>query len=143
MGCVFSFGTRWGSSQSIFFCSPLFFLFFLVLGRFPLGPNLTHSYPTHLPTFINIVPTLLPYLLSLTEIATLDLTTILITYPTNLATLLITYLTNLTIVLTTYPTNLTTLTTLLTQVIYKPNHLDKVTCFLCINLFIYLTTLLV
>jgi hypothetical protein len=36
MGCVFSFGARWGSSQSnSFCCGPLyFFIYFLVLGRF-------------------------------------------------------------------------------------------------------------
>jgi len=37
------------------------FLLGFVLGCFFLGPDLTHSYPTHLLTFINIVPTLVPY----------------------------------------------------------------------------------
>ncbi len=96
MGCIFSFDTKWGSSQSISFCYwPLYFYFFWFLVGFPL--DLT-SHFTHLPTFINIAPTLVPYLLSLINIATLitsyhiDLTTILTTYPTNLITLLITTL---------------------------------------------------
>ncbi len=91
MGCVFSFGAGWGSSQSIsFFCWPLYFSFvffsfwFLVVFS---GPDLTHSYPAHFPTdtatLISNYPT--------------DLAIVLTTYPTNLATLLITYLTNLTI----------------------------------------------
>ncbi len=37
------------------------FFFGFVLGCFFLGPDLTHSYLTHLSTFINIVPTLIPY----------------------------------------------------------------------------------
>ncbi len=60
MGCVFSFGAGWGSSQSISFCCwPLYFFFlffFLFLAVFP-RPDLTHSYPAHFPTFINIAPT--------------------------------------------------------------------------------------
>ncbi len=68
------------------------FLFFGFLAV-PLGPDLTHSYPTHLPTFISTASTLVPYLLSPTDITTLItsypifLPTILTTYPTNLATL--------------------------------------------------------
>jgi hypothetical protein len=95
----------------------VFFSLFLVLGHFSLGPNLTHSYPVHFPTFISIEPTLVLYLLSPTDIATLitsypiDLAIILTTYHTNLATLLITYPINLTTILTTYPTNLSTLHT--------------------------------
>ncbi len=82
------------------------FFFWFVLGCFFLGPNLTHRYPTHLPTLLNIVPTLVPYQLSPTNKATLitsyptDLTIILTTYPTILATLLITYHTDLTSLLT-------------------------------------------
>ncbi len=58
MGCVFSFGAGWGSSQSISFCCwPLYFFFlFLFLVVFP-GPDLTHSYPAHFPTLISIAPT--------------------------------------------------------------------------------------
>jgi hypothetical protein len=37
------------------------FLLGFAFNCFFLGPNLTHSYPIHLPTFINIVPTLVPY----------------------------------------------------------------------------------
>jgi hypothetical protein len=36
----------------------------LLCDRFSFWPNLTHSYPAHLPTFISIAPTLVPYLLS-------------------------------------------------------------------------------
>jgi hypothetical protein len=60
-------------------CTFYFYFYFLVLGRFSLGPDLTHIYPAHLPTLISIAPTLVPYLLSLTDIAT-----IIITYPINL-----------------------------------------------------------
>jgi hypothetical protein len=88
----------------------VFFIFYLILGRFSPGPNLTHSYPTHLPTLISIAPILVPYLLYPIDIVTL-ITTIQTTYPTNLITLLITYPINLTIVLTTYPTDLVTLHT--------------------------------
>jgi hypothetical protein len=86
----------------------------LVLGHFSLGPDLTHSYLAHFPTFISTTPTLVPYLLSPTNIIILitnyliDLATVLTTYLTNLTTLLITYPINLTIVLTTYITDLTT-----------------------------------
>jgi hypothetical protein len=118
MGCVFSFGARWGSSQSFFLLlTTVLFFSFLLYGCFPPGPDLTPSYPAHFPTFISTAPTLVPYLLSPTDIATLitsypiDLPTVLTTYPTNLATLLITYPTNLTTVLTTYPTDLATLHT--------------------------------
>jgi len=92
-------------------------LFFWVLGHFSLGPNLTHNYPAHFPTFISIAPTLVPYLLSPIDITTLiisypiDLAIVRTTYPTNLTTLLITYPTNLTTILTIYPTDLTTLHT--------------------------------
>ncbi len=117
MGYIFSFSAKWGSSQSIsFYWLPLYFIF-LVLVHCSPRLDLTHSYPTHFPTLINIAPTLVFYLLSPTNIATLiinyliDLTIVLTTYPTNLATLLITYPTSLTIVLTTYPTNLPTLHT--------------------------------
>ncbi len=48
--------------------SPFFFIVdhctFLggfVLGCFSPRPDLTHNYPTHLPTLISIVPTLIPY----------------------------------------------------------------------------------
>jgi hypothetical protein len=91
--------------------------FFLVLGRFFPGPDLTDNCPAHFPTLISIVSTLVPYLLFPTNIITLitsypiDLTIVLTTYPTSLATLLITYPTNLSIVLTTYPTDLITLHT--------------------------------
>jgi hypothetical protein len=37
------------------------YFFGFVLGYFFLGLNLTHSYATHLPTLISIVPTLVPY----------------------------------------------------------------------------------
>ncbi len=123
MGYVLSFSPRWGSTQSIsfFYWSLYFFLFFffffLVLDHLSLGPNLTHSYLTHLLTLTSTAPTLVLYLLSPTDIATLiinyliNLATILSTYPTNLTTLLITYLTNLTTILTTCPTNLATLHT--------------------------------
>ncbi len=111
MGCVFSFGTRWGSSQSIAFCCwPLYF-FFWFLAIFPL--DLT----SHISTLVSIAPTLVPYLLSPTDIVILiisypiDLAIVLTTYHTNLATLLITYPTNLTIVLIMYPIDLTTLHT--------------------------------
>jgi hypothetical protein len=59
MGCVFSFGARWGSSQLISFCCwPLYFyLFFWFLAVFP-GLDLTHTYPAHFPTIISIAPTL-------------------------------------------------------------------------------------
>ncbi len=62
MGCVFSFGAGWGSSQSISFCCwPLyfFFLFFLVPGRFswtwphtylPCSLSYRHKYCTNLLT---------------------------------------------------------------------------------------------
>jgi len=95
----------------------LFFFFLGVLGRFSHGPNLTHSYLAHFPTFISIALTLIPYLLPLTNIITvitsypIDLATVLTTNPTNLATLLTTYFTNLTIVLITYPIDLNTLHT--------------------------------
>ncbi len=51
MGCIFSFSIIWGSSQSISFCCWTLYLFFtfLVIGRFSLGTDLTHTYPTHLP----------------------------------------------------------------------------------------------
>ncbi len=77
-----------------------FFFLGFVLDHFS-GPDLTHSYPAHLPTLISIAPILVPYLLSPTDTATLitnyptNLTTVLTTYPTNLATLLIIYPTNL------------------------------------------------
>jgi hypothetical protein len=74
MGCVFSFGTGWGSWQSISFCCwPLYF-FFLVLARFSLDLTL------HITTLLTFLPCSLFYL-----------GTVLTTYPTNLATLLITY----------------------------------------------------
>jgi hypothetical protein len=87
-------------------------IFIFLFGSWPffLGPNLTHSYPTHLPTLISIVLILVPYLLYPIDIVTL-ITTIQTIYPTNLITLLITYPTNLTIVLTTYPVDLVTLHT--------------------------------
>jgi hypothetical protein len=125
MGCVFSFGARWSSSQFISYLV-FFFFSFLVLDRFSPGPDLTHNYPTHFPTLISTAPTLVPYLLSPTDIATLiinyliDLTIVLSTTPTlvpyllsptDIATLIISYLIDLTTVLTTYPTNLTTLHT--------------------------------
>jgi hypothetical protein len=37
------------------------FFFWFVLGCFFPGPDLTHSYPTHLPTLISIVSTLVFY----------------------------------------------------------------------------------
>jgi hypothetical protein len=61
----------------IHFFSPLiivFYLFLFVFYHFFSGPDLTHSYPTHLPIFISIELT--------------DLVVILTTYPTDLATLL-------------------------------------------------------
>jgi len=45
-------------------CIFFIFLFFFGFGRFSLGLDLTHSYPTHLPTLISTAPTLVPYLLS-------------------------------------------------------------------------------
>jgi hypothetical protein len=88
--------------------SPFFFFpadhctFFLFFGSWPFfpGPDLTHSYSAHFPTFISIAPTLLLYLLSPTGTTTLitsyhiDLAIVLTTYPINLATVLITYLIN-------------------------------------------------
>jgi hypothetical protein len=116
MDYVFSFGAKWGSWQSISFCCwPLYLvLFFFLVGSWPfsLRPNRTHSYPTHLPTFINTAPTLVFYLLSSTDIITLitnyptNLPPILTTYPINLATLLIICPIDLTTVLITYLTNL-------------------------------------
>jgi hypothetical protein len=51
MPCIFSFGAGWGSRQSISFCcSPLYFFFFLVLGRFSL--DLT----SHIATLLTFVP---------------------------------------------------------------------------------------
>jgi hypothetical protein len=102
-----------------FFVAEHYIYIYIFFGSwlFSPGPDLTHSYRAHFPTFISTAPTLVPYLLSLIDIATLitsypiDLATILITDPTNLATLLITYPINLTIVLTTYLTNLATLHT--------------------------------
>ncbi len=107
MGCVFSFGARWGSSQSIFLqlITIHFYFIFWFLVVFPL--DLT-CHPAHFPTLLSNAPTLVPYLLSPTDIATLitsyfiDLATVLTTYPANLTTLLITYPTNLLIYLTTY-----------------------------------------
>jgi len=78
-----------------------FFFLFLFLAVFP-RPDLTHSYPAHFLTFINIAPTLVPYLLSPTNTATL-----ITSYPTDLTIVLTTYLTHLTTLLITYPTNLT------------------------------------
>ncbi len=94
MGSVFSFGAGRSSSQSIFFPADhcTFFLFFGSWPFFP-GPDLTHSYSAHFPTFISIAPILLLYLLSPTGTTTLitrypiDLATVLTTYPINLATL--------------------------------------------------------
>jgi len=120
MGCVFSFCTRWGSSQSFFFLATdhcIFFLFFSLCDHLSCGPDLTHSYPAHFLTLISTTPTLVPYLLSPTDIATLitsypiDLAIVLTTYCSNLVTLLITYPINLITILTTYPTNLVTLLT--------------------------------
>jgi hypothetical protein len=42
-------------------CITVLFFVLFVLGYFFSGPDLTHSYPTHLPTFISIVSTLIPY----------------------------------------------------------------------------------
>jgi hypothetical protein len=118
MGYIFSLSIRWGSSQSIFFATDHYIIIFgLFLVFFFLRPDLTHSYPTHLPTFISIVLTLVPYYLSFIDITILitsyptDLTTIPTTYLTNLATMLTTYPTDLTIVLTTYPIDINTLQT--------------------------------
>ncbi len=103
MGCVFSFGAGWGSSQSISFCCwPLYF-FFLVLARFSL--DLT----SHIATLLTFLPCSLFYLATILTTYPTNLATVLTTYPTNLATVLITYPTNLATVLTTYPTNLATL----------------------------------
>jgi hypothetical protein len=94
--------------SSIFFVVDhcILFYFIFVLGHFFLGPDLTHNYSTHLPTFINIVPTLVPY-----ELSPTDITTLIINYPIDLVTILITYPINLITLLTTYPTNLTSLLT--------------------------------
>jgi len=139
-------------------CSPFLFavdhcilFYFLVLDYFSPWPNLTHSYPIHLPTFVSTTSTLVPYLLFPSDIATLitsypiDLITILITYPTNLATLLITYHTNLTTVLTTYPTDIATLITsypidLVTILITYPTNLATLLITYHTNLTIVLTT---
>jgi hypothetical protein len=63
VGCISSFGIKWDHHNPFLFvvdhCT--LFVFFFVLGRFFLGHDLTHNYPTHLPTLINIVPTLVPY----------------------------------------------------------------------------------
>ncbi len=75
--------TGWSSSQFISYLV-FFFLFFLVLDR-----DLTHRYPSHLPTLISTAPTLVPYLLS----------------PTNIANLITSYLIDLTTIQTTYPIN--------------------------------------
>ncbi len=115
MGCVFSFGAKWGSSQSLILFSWLlinvfYFILFLFCDRFPPGPDLTPSYSPYFPTLISTAPTLISYLLSPTDIPTLitrypiDLTIVLTMYLTNLVTLLITYPTNITTVLTSmYP----------------------------------------
>jgi hypothetical protein len=60
------FDFRWGSSQSISFgffllLIAVFSFWGFVFGWFFLGFDLTHSYPTHLPTLISIVPTLVLY----------------------------------------------------------------------------------
>ncbi len=65
MGCIYSFRVRCGSLQSISFCCwQLYLVFFFGSWLFSTGPNLTHNYPTHLPTFISTPPTLVPYLLA-------------------------------------------------------------------------------
>jgi hypothetical protein len=60
MGCIFSFGAGWGSSQLISFAADHYILFFyflfLFLVVFP-GLDLTHSYPAHFPTLKSIAPT--------------------------------------------------------------------------------------
>jgi hypothetical protein len=65
MGCIFSFGAGWGSSQSIFFLLliTVLFLFFFYSWPFFPGPDLTHSYLAHFFTLIGIATTLVPYLL--------------------------------------------------------------------------------
>jgi len=87
----------------------IYLFMFLVLGHFSPRPDLTHSYFTHLPTFISTTPTLVPYLLPHTNI-----TTLITSYLINLATILTTSLIDLTTILITYPINSTiVLTTLL------------------------------
>ncbi len=76
MGCVFSFDARWGSYNPFLFYAD-HYICFLILGRFPLGIDLTHCYPTHFPTPISTAPILVPYLLSPTYIATLILIIVL------------------------------------------------------------------
>jgi hypothetical protein len=71
MGCVFSFDVRWGSSQSIFWAAEHLLCFFILNGCFFSGPDLIHSYRTHLPIFISILPTLVSYYLSPNNIGTL------------------------------------------------------------------------
>ncbi len=61
MGCVFSFNVRWDSVHFFSLLTTVLFFFGFVLGCFFFGPDMTHSYPTHLLTFISIVSTLVPY----------------------------------------------------------------------------------
>jgi hypothetical protein len=112
LGYVFSFGTKWGP---FLFAADHYIIIIFCSWSFFSWSNLTHNYPTHLPTLVSTAPPWVPYLLSLTDIITLitsypiDLATVLTTYPTNLATLLITYPTNLTTILTIYLIDLGTL----------------------------------
>ncbi len=60
-GLHFFIRHRMGSSPSISFrCWPLLFLFLVCSLLFFPGLDLIQSYPTHLSTFVNIVPTLVP-----------------------------------------------------------------------------------
>jgi hypothetical protein len=101
MGCISSFSTKWGSSQSIFFLLLTIVLsFFGVSNRFFLGLDFAHSYPTHLATLITSF--------------SINLTTILTTYLINLTIInyvlcWLNFLTALTTILTTYFTDLITL----------------------------------
>jgi hypothetical protein len=76
------------------------FFFGFVFDLFPLGLDLTHIYPIHLPTLISTIPTLILYLSSI------DIATLIISYPTDLATVLTTYLTNLATLFIIYSINL-------------------------------------
>jgi hypothetical protein len=97
MGCVFSFGARCGSSQSIsFYCWPLHLVFFWFLTVFSLDLT-SHSYPTDLPILISTPPTLVPYLLSPTDLPILvSIVSTLVPYllfPTDLTSHIATLLT--------------------------------------------------
>jgi len=80
--------------------------FGFVLDDFFLGPHLTHSYPTHIPTPNKYCTNLCTLLIIPTDIATLRTS-----YPIDLIIILTTYPSNLVVMLTTYPIDLTFLLT--------------------------------